>query len=89
MGVSETAAVKPGAVESRFELVVCPTLARLLGGLVHGLASSWRKGRKTQRMMCAEWWELQKQLDEAEFEYFWVNSAKSPENEVDQNGQTQ
>lgn len=27
-------------------------------------------------MMCAECWELQKQLDDAEFEYFWVNSAK-------------
>ena len=38
---------------------------------------------KTLKMMrCAECWELQKQLQDSEFEYFWVNSAKGPENEL-------
>ena len=33
-------------------------------------------------MMCAGCWELKKQLEDAEFEYFWVNSAKGAENEL-------
>ena len=33
-------------------------------------------------MICTECWELQKQLEDAAFEYFWVNSVKGPESDL-------